>query len=226
MAELAEILRKDSPENIVRQWHESQYSLRGYTGLSEIGHKCNRFLWYAKEGTPCPTPDGRILRLFRLGEYIEDQVISDLTNAGFNVTDQQKKIVFDFEGKSICGHIDGIITGLKESKKPHILEVKSASEKRFNQLKKVGYEKWSEPYKCQVHCYMLGAELDRALVWVENKNTSDSYTERIRLNSEYAVKRLQRMFKIMKQKHIPEGTCPRADWYEAKWCRYYETCFS
>ena len=124
-----------------------------------------------------------------------------------------------------CGHIDGIIEGLVESKQPHLFECKSSSEKRFNDLKKVGYEKWDEKYRAQIHVYMLLLKLKRCLVWVENKNTSEVYTERISVDNEYAVVLLERVFNAIKGT-IPERSCPNSSWYEAKWCGYYNECFS
>jgi len=213
------------PGQTVEAWRESEYSARARLGLSEAGHKCNRFLWYAHHAAPQIPPDGRVLRLFRLGELIEDQAISDLRDAGFILHSQQKEVKIEDGDITLLGHIDGIIEGLKESAKPHLLECKSANEKSFKALRKSGYEAWNEKYKAQIHIYMTLLKLDRCLVWVENKNDSSIYTERINVNKDFAVKTLERVFKSIRQDDPPERSCPSMSWYEAKWCRYREVCF-
>lgn len=224
MADLTEIINTTTPGQAVDAWHEANYKPRVRLGLSECGHKCARYLWYKHNGVIGKFPSGRLLRLFRMGELIEDQAVIDLMTAGYNIHSRQKQLSVTDNGITLYGHIDGIIEGLIESSKPHLFECKSSSEKRYTELKKVGYEAWDEKYRAQVHIYMVLAGLKRCLVWVENKNTSEVYTERITVNAEYALNTLQRVFCAISG-GIPERSCPSASWFEAKWCPYYKACF-
>lgn len=227
MSDLTNIFRLNSPETLIDQCYEAEYTPRSRLGLSEIGHKCKRYLWYKYHSIASDkVPDGRVLRLFKLGNIIEDAVIDDLKAAGFNVFGSQEEIEFNSGGVNLIGHIDGKITGLKQSSKTHLLEIKTSNDKRFKQLLKLrSYEKWDEKYKAQIHSYMLGSGLERCLVAVYNKNNSDLYTERIPLNKGYISILLEKVFKAISQEDLPGRSCPKIDWYEAKWCDYYERCF-
>jgi len=226
MTNIAEILNNDSPGNVVEAWYEANNTPRIHLGLSQIGHKCKRYLWYCHHGYKQTEIKGRVLRLFNLGNIIEDSIVFDLRQAGYVVHSAQKEVHFEYKGLRLVGHIDGIVDGLIESSQPHLLEIKSANEKSFKQLLKLGsYEKWNEKYKAQVHNYMLGLKLKRCLVIVENKNTSELYTERIRLDKNYIINALEVVFEAISMHSPPERSCPRADWYEAKWCGFWGECF-
>ena len=224
MADLS-ILTQGAPNKIVEAWYEADYKPRHRLGISEVGHKCSRYLWYVHNDYPAVPPEGRLLRLFQLGNLIEDQVITDLLTAGFKIYGRQREKMLEFDGIQIKGHCDGIIENLMESSKPHLLEIKSSNEKRFKKLVKSGYEKWDEKYKAQGHVSMLGMGLKRCLVWVENKNDSTTYTERISLDKDYALKVLEKAFSAISSTIMPSRVCPKPDWFEAKWCKFYPVCF-
>jgi len=224
MSNLAEIII--TPANVVEAWYAANHKPRTWLGLSECGHKCPRYLWYAHHGYPQKPIEGKKLRLFQLGNLIEDQAAIDLQTAGYFLFDRQKEISITDGSIKLAGHIDGKISGLMESSKVHIWECKTSSDKRFKDLLKSSYEAWDEKYKAQVHVYMLLSKLVRALVWVENKNTNEVYTERIKLDRPYAIGVLERCFAAIKQPSPPDRLCPNASWFEAKWCKYYPICFT
>ena len=226
MADLS-ILSQSTPNRVVETWHEANYTPRSRLGLSEVGHKCNRYLWYVHHGYPALQPPGRMIRLFRLGEMIEEQVITDLLTAGFRIHSRQKEKMIENDGIQLIGHIDGIIGGLLESSKPHLLEIKSSNSKRFNQLLKLNsYEMWSEKYKAQIHVYMLASKISRCLVWVENKDSSETYAERIKIDKSYALKVLEKTFNAISSVSTPPRACPKQDWFEVKMCKFRKICFA
>jgi hypothetical protein len=225
MSNISEALQSLTIEAQLNDHYQQQYKPRNYLGLSQIGHHCPVWLWLTYNKYPQPIPDGKLLRLFDHGNLVEDWIIKDLKKLGMNVISNQKEIMFEHNGIKLYGHIDGVISGLKENSKIHLLECKSCNDKKFNELLKLSsYEQWNEQYKVQVHVYMLGLELDRCLAVVYNKNDSRIYSERIKLDKEFAVRKLENVFRIISGER-PERKCPRADWYEAKWCQYYGECF-
>lgn len=209
----------------VDAYYEANQRPRLRLGLSEIGHPCKRYLWYRHNGYPQTPISGRVLRLFELGNLIEDAVVNDLQLTGFTVHSRQRRVFFEDDDTVLNGHIDGIVEGLIESSQPHLLEVKSANAKSFAKING-SYEKWQPKYKAQVHVYMLGAKLKRCLVVVYNKDTSELYTERIHLDRDYAVRLLVDVFAALHQTTAPERACPNASWYMAKRCGYYKICFN
>lgn len=146
---------------------------------------------------------------------------------GCTVTDQQKEVVYTQGSLKLVGHIDGVVTGLVEAPKTaHLLEIKTASSKRFNELKKHGdYKKFSETYWFQVHAYSLFLGLKRAAVFVYNKDNSEMMLLRIKIDKDWTVEQLQKIFESVGGE-IPERLCPRPDYYKAKFCQFAETnCF-
>lgn len=192
---------------------------RQYLGLSEIGNKCPRWLWYAHHNTPSKPVEGRIIRLFRTGNIIEDAIISDLESIDIEVTDRQREVVIVNGNITLKGHIDGIVSG-------QLLEIKSANEKYFKQLLKVGYEKWNPKYKAQAHVYMVLCDLEECMVVVENKNDSNLYIETLKLDRDYVTKLLIDVFAAITLPEPPERICPDVSWYESKCCKYQEVCFT
>ena len=200
---------KRAGENIPRQ----------HLGLSEIGNKCPRWLWYAHHNTQSKPVEGRIIRLFRTGNIIEDAIISDLESIGIEVTDRQREVEIVNGDIVLKGHIDGIVSG-------QLLEIKSAGEKYFKQLLKVGYEKWNPKYRAQAHVYMVLCDLEECMVVVENKNDSNLYIETLKLDRDYVTKLLIDVFAAITLPEPPERICPDVSWYESKCCKYQEVCFT
>jgi len=225
MVNLAEIINEVSTIAALDLYYETHHVQRRRLGISQIGHKCRRYLWYKHHGYDESAIPGRVLRLFQLGNIIEDHIAEDLAKAGVIVGKRQYPVEFTLGGITLSGSIDGVVEGLIESSKPHVWECKTVGSKYWSKLKKNGYEQYNEQYKAQIHAYMLGTGLKRAFVTAYNKDTSELYQERIKLNREWIVDKLADVFNVICQESIPERECPRADWYEAKWCCFYGECF-
>ena len=226
MADLSFLQQQGTIAAIDRAYEDARRD-RGRLGLSQAGHRCPRLLWYLHHGVPAEQPEGRVLRLFALGDAVEDLIIGDLCMAGCQVYHQQQEVEFTQGDVKLIGHIDGKVIGLKEAPKtPHLLECKSASKKKFEALVKCGdYREWNEVYWWQVQFYMLGLGLHRAAVFVYCKDDSRLYMDRIPLDRQAAVEKLQRVFEAVSSPIEPERACPRADDWQAKWCEYHGCCW-
>ncbi len=227
MADLSFLQKQAGSIDAMDLLYEAQRKPRGYLGLSQCGHECKRFLWYTHKGYEGKLIEGRILRLFQLGNILEDQVVADLRACGFRLYHSQRSVVFTQDGIKLTGHIDGIINGLIEAPvTPHLFECKSASKKKFDELKKKGsYRKWNEVYFWQLQFYMLGLKLKRAAAFVYCKDDSRLYMERIKLDREATINKLNTVFEAITSPIEPDRKCPRADFYKAKFCDYYKICF-
>ena len=56
---------------------------RQYLGASGVGHQCEANLAFSLRGFPNTEPSPQLLRIFREGHRLEDQVVSDLKKAGY-----------------------------------------------------------------------------------------------------------------------------------------------
>ncbi len=207
---LDQIVKTDQVQDTLDKAYEARFVQRVHLGLSEVGNPCQRHLWLAHRGLINKRPDGRILRLFELGNALEDVIVRDLQLAGYEVWAQQLECRVSFGDVTLLGHIDGRIKGLSESKQVHLLEIKTASKKSFDKING-DYCAWNEKYKAQVHAYMLATKLKQALVVVYCKDDSRIYSERIKIDKEWIVGKLADVFATINLAEEP-GPC------EGFWC--------
>jgi len=225
MADLSKVIPCNPAGDALDELYDAEYLHRDWLGLSEIGNPCNRYLWLRYHGHIPEKPDSKTLRLFEHGNVIEHHVIEDMRRAGFHVYAQQREIEFEKDSVKLVGHIDGIVEGLKESSKPHLLEIKSANKASFNKLEKLrSYEQWDEKYCAQIHVNAYLTRLERIFVVVYCKDDSRIYSERIRINEIYAKRILSNAAYILNQE-MPNISCNNSDYYVAKMCGFKKECF-
>lgn len=188
---------------------------RRYLGMSSIGDECSRRLWLQYHTDFTPSFSGRVLRLFETGHLIERRIVRDLKKAGFKVSGRQLKFK-DFGGK-FRGHCDGIVEGLYESSKPHILEIKSASDKWYKDFLKNGMLT-NEKYSAQINLYMHYAGLDRGIFILENKDNSERYQERVKLDRGLVEQLRSKAAAIIRSKRPPGGISDRPDFWLCRLC--------
>lgn len=197
---------------------------RDYLGASILGEECYRNLWYQYH-TPKPIDDPRVNRIFRLGNVIEDEVIELLRMAGLTVyTEDENGEQFGFVDGNVAGHIDGVVVGLPESTKPHLLEIKSASSKNFKKFVKDGY-KSNPKYIAQVQVYMLKMGLENCIAVVYNKDTSELYVERIKLKKREAQMYLSKGQSIVEMDEKPPRKYSSSTFFKCRFCNYNEECW-
>lgn len=191
---------------------------RPYLGMSDIGDPCSRRLWLKLHGKFHEKHSARVLRMFHTGTLIEKRIIRDLKAAKFKVYGTQREYS-DFDGM-LKGHCDGIIEGLPESSKPHLLEIKSASDKSFKEFQKNGVEKHSlgPKYWGQINLYMGYEGLERGLFLIENKDTGERYQERVHFDRGLFSTLVDKAGRIITAPAPPRGISERPDWWACKFC--------
>lgn len=210
--------------NTIDSYYESKKEdFRPHMGCSLIGHKCDRYLWYSFRWAFKENFSGRMKRLFNVGHEFESQIIKDLRAIGIDIRGSQNKVEF---GSHVGGSVDGIIySGLIESpNKKHVFEAKTHSQKSFDGLIKEGVEKAKPLHYIQMQSYMLGLNIDRAFYVAINKNTSELYSERIKLNKDIAEKYINRAKRIALLDKKPEPMSSDHTWYECSYCSAKDMC--
>lgn len=160
-------------------------SLRPYLGMSELGHSCNRSLWYSFRWCYEQEISGRINRLFNRGHREEPALIQILESVGLKYSSNQMSLEMAY---GYCkGHIDGIVTGVPGAPiAKHLVEFKTMNEQSFKQVIKNGVEQSKPIYFAQMQSYMQQAGLNRGLFITVNKNTDELYIERVKLDANKA----------------------------------------
>lgn len=197
-------------------------SLRGHLGMSAIGGPCDRLLWLKLHWSLPDNPSPRILRVFKVGNLLEDAMVGWLRlipGVELHTADAKtgKQINFSLFGGHFGGSLDGVIKGIPEAPKTwHVWECKTANTKRFADLKKIGIKAWAPEYWSQSQCYMGSIGMDRALFTVINKDDSSIYTERLNYEP-MAWDALQaKALRLLEAEQPPEGLWKSPDHFESK----------
>lgn len=193
---------------------------RKYLGMSEIGKPCDRALWFSFRGFDRSPVDGRMIMLFRFGDRIEEEVVYWLEKAGYEIRDRQRS--FKAHHEMFAGHWDGEIIGVTQ--RPHVLEIKSANAKRFKAFKDFGVQKTAPGYYCQAQCYMGYAGRERALFVIQNKDTSELYTERVYFAKSDFESLHNRAYCIITANDVPPRPF-KENHQECQWCDYRLKCW-
>jgi hypothetical protein len=152
-------------------------SVRSYLGASVLGDD-ERINWLRFRGSWPNEFPGRLLRLFSLGNMVEDSVIKELWKAGMNLLSVDKSTGKQWKFKALGGHLagncDGFITGFPGAPEgPGILEVKSMNARRFAEWKKKGVRKIAPEYYAQGIMYAHYFKRPYILFVTYNKDTSE-----------------------------------------------------
>jgi len=202
---------------------------RRYLGGSEIGHHCERYLWYKFRGSFDDSFDGRLYRLFNRGHREEAVFVEELRGIGCEVYEcdedgQQFEVVAIDE--HFKGHADAVCRGVPGAEKTwHLVEMKTFNSKDFAKLQKEGVEKHKPQHFAQMQVYMHLLELTRALYLAVNKDNDELYAERIKAEKTAAETLLKRADRIIRSPEIPPRPYPRSDYYLCKWCPAQNLCW-
>jgi hypothetical protein len=194
---------------------------RGHLGMSQIGKEDARSLWLSFRWSLPNDYTARTLRIFAMGNLIEDEIIRLLRNIpGVELHDKDadgKQFRFVDIGGHFCGSMDGAILGVPEAPKTwHVFEAKSVALKRFTDLQKKGVKEWSSEYYGQLQSYMRCTGMERALFVAYCKDNSELYIERVKYDAQNAEALLIKAERIITATEPPASSWPNEQWYESK----------
>lgn len=202
---------------------------REYPSGSMIGGECERQVWFQFR-YPKKIDDLRVYRIFELGNILEDHIVEILRRkfTVHAVDSEGNQFSFKDDTNKLTGSIDGVIEGLPESSKPHLLEIKTYNDNRFTKLCKVGVKESDPKYFAQMQVYMYEMKLEKALFVAYNKNDSNVYTERVDYSESEALMLLNKSKKIYSAKDMndTDRIAEKSTDYRCKFCQYKEECWN
>jgi hypothetical protein len=204
---------------------EIESDLRPYLGLSSIADKCRRKLWYGFRLCGTEKINARKERLFSRGHKEEPIILKDLESIGVVVLSTQETYICG--NGHIKGHSDGKLGNIPDAPKTdHLGEFKTANDKNFKKLQKVGLKEFNPNYWGQIHTYMHLGKLTRCLYIVANKNDDSRLYYRFNVDPQLAKELIQKGIDIISTE-VPPERMPGASrtWFECKWCKFYYICF-
>lgn len=203
---------------------------RRHLGMSILGRKCPREIWYSFRWAYTVQHTGRMLRLFDRGRIEEPRFIRYLELIGATVLDEDpatgKQWHAEFFGGHLGGSGDGILTGLEQFDLPGrgLGEFKTHNDKSFKKLESDGVFKSKPEHYVQMQLYMHSFDLKWALYCAVNKNDDDLYFEVIFLDERLAAGYIERARDIILSAHPPDRISNDPTWWECKFCEFREVC--
>lgn len=211
-----------------------------HIGPSFVGHPCDRYIWFKFRSVMEEDIDPRMQRVFARGSREEAVIVRYLKSVGVDIRATGSKQITVTPSKWMKGHPDGIIvSGLKESPShKHIAEFKTSNYRGFASLVRDGVQKAKPMHYAQMQVYMYATGIERAFYMVINKNDDDIYTERVKLDAQYAKSLVAKADTLATEPNMPNGCndfhCNMCE-YKAyckgdekmhinKWCRTCEAC--
>lgn len=199
---------------------------RSHLGASEIGHKCDRYLWYKFRWMVQEKFSGRMLRLFNRGHREEGWLSSLLEGAGLTVH------LMNGEGKQfratgVDGHFsgscDGVIT--QEAGQSYLVEFKTkGTGKGFNDMKTDGVKSANPMHYAQCCVYGFKFGLKYVIYLVTNKNDDDLHLEVEALDWEYGAQLESKAERIIYATEAPPRIHENSAHFECKYCPSVKVC--
>lgn len=210
---------------------------RAYLGMSSIGGSCSRKLWYEFRKVGREVFDAATLKRFRDGHITEQTVIDQLKLLdGITLIDRredgQQIGYIDLDGH-FRGHLDGDILGIFQApKKPHVLEVKCCSEKKFKELQKAVAElgekqalkKWNPGYYTQGQTYCHYHSRTRHYLVVATPGGRDWMGVRTDYDITHALQTIAKAKRIIQSNEPLDKLSNDPSYFECRYCTFNGIC--
>ena len=155
--------------------------------------------------------------------------MNDLRLAGLALWDRDPETGEQFTYTDKTGHfvvkLDGVVKGVPGAEKtPHVLEIKTHSEKSWLDVQKLGVKASKPMHYVQMQAGMWLSGLSRALYVALNKNNEAFYFERVHINYE-TIEKIQAVIGNMVEDFLtPAGISADASAYGCTFCEHKEVC--
>jgi CRISPR/Cas system-associated exonuclease Cas4 (RecB family) len=233
MAKLADFVMKNLKvvDDIVKHYKETGDAEqdREYLGASEIGHECERYLWYSFRHCSAESISGRVYRLFETGDLEEVRLVRNLRDIGcevHEVDENGEQFALSDHAGHFSGHMDGCALGIPDAPKTwHVLEFKTHNSKSFAHVSVNGVKTSKPVHYAQMQAYMHYTGMTRALYLAVNKETDEIHGERVRYDKEYAEALVEKARRIIVTNEAPPRPFSRKDYYVCRYCDARDICW-
>lgn len=221
-------------ENIRVNVPDNSKKERTHLGLSIIGKKCQREVFYSFRKITKPKFDPRILRLFQRGHREEFFFIHMLREVGISIYNEDPATGKQFKVSDFEGHLAGSMDSVGRDRdllyvdedRPFLLEYKTYNDDRFKKLKKNGVKENDIQYYTQMQGYLgYDDRLGGALFCAVNKNNDELHFQWVTPDAVSFEMIQERGELIINATKPPLGISQRKSHWECKFCDFRDHCF-
>lgn len=223
--ELYSLLNEYSEEK-----HPSKH--REHLGVSIIGEKCSRKLWYMFRWCKLEQFPPRMKRLFNRGHLEEPKFADILGWMGFHVRTIDKSTNRQYRFSSVSGHYGGsgdsvaLLPWFASDESFRILvEYKTHNKRSFEALKKDGLIKSKPKHHIQMACYAKAFGIRYGLYLAINKDDDDIHFELLELDWNVATLMEKKATDIISSQIAPPRIAENPAFMECKYCPMQGICW-
>lgn len=205
---------------------------RNHLGVSIIGEKCSRKLWYSFRWVKLEQFEPRMRRLFQRGHSEEAKFADLLSWMGFHVRTIDHETKKQYQFSAINGHYGGsgdsvaLLPWFRDDESFRILvEYKTHNKKSFDKLKADGLQKSKPQHEIQMHGYGRAFKLRYGLYCAINKDDDDIHFEWINLNWQVAEVMEKKAADIIGSQIAPPRIAENPAWFDCKYCDKAGICW-
>ena len=213
---------------------------RSHMGASEIGEKCERYLWYKFRWVVIEKWKPRMLRLVNRGHREEPFLIELLEQAGFEVHGTDPATGEQFRFSACEGHFGGSCDGIARLRAdselgkqfpqwlgvPLLVEFKTKCTGRgFENLCTSGVRVAEPKHFAQRNVYGAAFGLDKTIYVSVNKNDDDLYVEFDDVDRDAGARLVDKANAIIHSPTPPARLHEQPEHYDCKYCPAKAVCF-
>lgn len=204
---------------------------RNHLGVSIIGEKCWRKLWYSFRWVKLEQFPPRIRRLFNRGHREEKEFIKLLLWMGFFIREIDEATNKQYKFNAVNGHYGGssdslaLLPWFRENIHPKILiEYKTHNNKQFTYLKDKKLKIAQPKHFAQICGYGKEFKTRYGLYCAVNKDNDELYFEFIELDWQYAEQLEKKASDIIYSKFPPDRIASDPNYFECVYCSFRDIC--
>lgn len=211
---------------------------RPYLGVSQIGHACDRALWYGLRWAEQRKLAAKSLRAIEdghAGEALMAARLRMVPGVTLHTSDPggAGQIAVEAVSGHVRGHLDGAILGVREAPKTwHVWEHKQVNEAKFRKLakfvaelgEKAALAAWDPVYHGQALVYMSLTGMKRHFLTVGTPGGREYQAVRTEADGERAEALVARAERIVTADVPPLRLSEDPAWFECRYCAYHELC--
>lgn len=223
----------DELYSLLDAYSEEKFSSkhREHLGVSVIGEKCSRKLWYMFRWVKLVRFPPRMKRLFNRGHLEEDKFYDLLTWMGFYVREIDDEANREYKFSGVSGHYGGtgdnvmLLPWIRDENFRILVEYKTHNKKSFEALKKDGLIKSKPKHHIQMCGYAKAFKIKYGLYCAINKDDDDIHFELLELDWNVATLMEKKAADIISSQIAPPRIAENPAFYDCKYCPMQGICW-
>ncbi len=200
---------------------------RSHLGVSVIGEKCWRKLWYSFRWVKLEQYEPRMRRLFNRGHREEDQFIKLLFWMGFHIKTIDQATGKQYKFSAVDGHYGGssdTLAVMPWYDERILVEYKTHNKKNFTYLKDKKLKVAQPKHYAQMSGYGKAFSTQYGLYCAVNKDDDEIYYEFVELDWQYAEQLENKADDIIHSQYPPQRINNDPNYFECTYCTFRGIC--